>query len=191
MALAITSAPQGELLSTEEAKRHLRILTGDHDTEIGSLIRDVRDYCEKWTQRTLRGAVTRTLKLDDWWYVDRKLPWPPLLASPASTITYYDALNASQTLAASNYHVELSTDGGGRLVWSDSASLPSIYYRPDAITLTFTTGYADLDSVPPVAVRAMKTKLTELWAAGTESEIEAARKATDRLLGLVDWTGYA
>lgn len=191
MSLLITSAPDGELLTVEEAKSHLRILTGDHDTEITSLIRDARDYCERWTQRTLRAAVTRTKTFTEWWKLDDKLPFPPLLASPAPVITYYDSLNASQTLSATNYHVELSTDGGGRIIWSDSVSLPSIFSRPDAITVTFRTGYADLASVPPVAVRALKLMLTALWGAGTESEIQAAWKAVDKILGLVDWTGYA
>lgn len=191
MSLLITSAPAGELLTVEGAKQHLRILTGDHDTEITSLIRDARDYCERWTQRTLRAAVTRTKTFTEWWKLDDKLPFPPLLASPAPVITYYDADDDSQTLNATNYHVELSTDGGGRIVWSDSVSLPSIFNRPDAITVTYRTGYADLASVPPAAVRGMKLILTALWGAGTENEIETAWKRAKDCLGLVDWTGYA
>lgn len=191
MALAITSAPAGELLSVEEAKRHLCILTGDHDTEIEAKVRGARDFCERWTQRTFRAAVTRTKTFEDWWCIDERLPFPPLLASPAPVITYYDSLNASQTLNASNYHVELSTDGGGRIIWSDSVSLPSIYSRPNAITVTYSTGYADLASVPPVAVVAMKFILTALWGAGTENEIETAWKRAKEMLGTVDWTGYA
>lgn len=193
MALAITDAPSGELLSTEDAKRHLRIESGDLDTEVQSLIRVARDYCERFTQRTLRATVTRTQKLNEWWCESIRLPWPPLIA--VSSVTYYDADNASQTLASSNYHVQLSTDGGGRIVWTDDADLPDLYVRPDAITVTFTTGYTSIDSataaLPPVALQAMKTKLTELWGAGTENEIRAAKECTDRLLGLVDWTGYA
>lgn len=189
MALLITSAPAEELISVEEAKRHLRLLTGDHDTELTALIRDARDYCERFTQRTLRTAVTRALKLDDWWCKAYYLPWPPLI--DVTGITYYDADEVSQTLATANYHEELSTDGGGRIVWADDADIPNIFDRPDAITITFTTGYASAAVAPAVALRAMKLKLTELWAAGTESEIEAARKACDRLLGLVDWSGYA
>jgi hypothetical protein len=190
MALAITATPAGELLSVEEAKRHLRVLVTDHDTEIESLIRDARDYCERWTQRTLRAAVTRTKTFEDWWQIDERLPFPPLLASPAPVITYYDADDDSQTLNATNYHVEIATDGGGRIVWSDSVSLPNIFNRPDAITITYRTGYADLASVPPVAVRALKLVLTTLWGAGTENEIETAWKRAKEMLGTVDWTGY-
>jgi uncharacterized phiE125 gp8 family phage protein len=189
MALAITSAPAGELLSVDEAKRHLRLYSSDLDDEIASLIRAARDYCERFTQRTLRAAVTRTETFDRWWSDDYRLPWPPLIG--ITSVTYYDANNALQTLAAGNYHVELSTDGGGRLVWSSSASLPNLYDRLGAIIVTYTAGVANVDALPPVALQAMKTKLTELWGAGTEGEIRAAKECTDRLLGLVDWTGYA
>lgn len=191
MGLLVTSVPADELLSAEEAKRHLRIINSDHDTEIGDLIRAARDYCERFTQRTLRAAVTRTKTFDEWWRGDFKLEFPPILASPAPTITYYDTLNASQTLAASNYYLDRSTDGGAKLIWTPSASLPSLYDRNDAITVTYTAGYSSLTAVPPAAVRAMKLKLTEYWGTGTETELEAARKAADRLLGLIDWTGYA
>ncbi len=192
MPLVITAAPSDELLSVEEAKRHLRVLNSDLDDEIASLVRASRDYCERFTQRTLRTTVTRTLKLDAWWCSAVKLPWPPLLT--VSGITYYDADNASQTLGTSNYSVELSTDGGGRVIWATDATIPALYSRPDAITITFTAGYASLDSttapLPPVALQAMKTKITELWG-GTETEVKAAKECTDRLLGMVDWTGYA
>ena len=86
--------------------------------------------------------------------------------------------------------MELSTDGGGRIVWAADAELPSVYSRPDAITITFTAGYASADALPPVALQAMKTKITEMYGAGTENEVRAAMSATDRLLGLIDWTEY-
>lgn len=188
-AIVVTSAPTSELLSLEEAKRHLRILHSDLDTELESLISDVRDYCERWTARTLRLATTRTIKLRDWWRSEYYLPFPPLI--DVTSITYFDTANVSQTLAASNYFEELQTEGSGRLTWTSTATLPSLFDREDAITITYTAGYASAAACPRVALRAMKTKLTELFGVGTESELKAAKEATDRLLGLVDWTGYA
>lgn len=189
MSLVVTSAPSEELLTVEEAKRHLRLMTNDHDDEIASLIRAARDDCERETGRTFRTAVTRTLKTGCWWGNDLYLPWPPLLG--ITSITSFDASNVSQTLAVGNYYIEHSTDSKGRIVWTSSASLPGLYDRHDAITVTFTTGYASLSVVPPVAVQAMKTKLTELWGVGTEWEIKAAVDCTKRLLGKIDATSYA
>jgi uncharacterized phiE125 gp8 family phage protein len=191
MALLLTTEPTGELLTVADAKRHLRLFDNSLDDEVTSLIRAARDYAERYTQRTMRGATLRTLKLCEWWTTALKLPWPPLLASPAPAVTYYDADNVSQTLATTEYAVELSTDGGGRLVWVANATIPTVYDRTDAISVAFSTGYADAAAIPPVALQAMKIKLTELWAAGTESEMKAAKECADRLLGHVDWTGYA
>lgn len=188
MALVITDAPSEELLDVEVAKRHLRLFDNSLDDEVAQLIRASRDYCERWTSRTLRKSTTRTLTLDGWWSTEQKLPWPPLIA--VTGIAYYDEDNASQTLSGANYVVELSTDGGGRIVWAADAELPSVYSRPDAITITFTAGYASADALPPVALQAMKTKITEMYGAGTENEVRAAMSATDRLLGLIDWTEY-
>lgn len=187
--IVVTSAPQGELLSLDEAKRHLRLYSSDLDAEVTAQLRAVRDYCERFAARTLRASTTRTLKLAGWWGCELRLPYPPILT--VSSVTYYDTANASQTLASSNYYVEISTDHGGSIDWKFDATIPSLYTRDDAVTITYTAGYADLDSVPPVAVQAMKCKLTELWGAGTDGERRAAREACDRLLSLVDWTEYA
>lgn len=186
MALAITSEPSGELLGVEEAKRHLRVYDGSLDDEITSLIRAARDDCERETGRTFRASTTRTYTTDEWWCSEWVAPFPPLLT--VSSIAYYDADNASQTLATSNYHVELSTDGKGRVVWADDADLPDLYARPDAITVTFTTGYASASAVPPVALQAMKVKLKELFeGAGTDAELRCFKS----LAGKVDATSYA
>ena len=187
--IVVTSAPAGELLTLDEAKRHLRLYSSDLDDEVTSLILAARDYCERFAARTLRASTSRTIKLDRWWCDELELPYPPILT--VSSVTYYDTSNVSQTLSSSNYYVEISTDHGGCLEWVFNATIPSLYTRDDAVTVTYTAGYADLTSIPPVAVHAMKCKLTELWGAGTESETKAAREACDRLLSLVDWTGYA
>lgn len=184
----ITSAPSDELLSLDDAKRHLRVYDGSLDDEVASLIRAARDYCERFCNRTLRATTTRTFSDCEWWANELRLPFPPLLA--VSSITYYDVANVSQTLATSNYYVATPTDDGGFVRWKDGATIPSHYTRDDAITVTYTTGYAALTSIPPVVVQAMKCKLSELFAAESESEVRAAREACDRMLYMADWTGY-
>ena len=189
MVLTVTSQPADEPLTVDEAKRHLRVLHADLDGEIETLVKVSRDYAERYAARTLRTSVTRVLKMSDWFCGELKLPFPPLLG--VTSVTYYDTSAASQTLASSNYEVELSTDGGGRIVWAWDAVLPTLFTREDAVTVTFTTGYSANTAIPPLALHAMKTKLTELFGVGSENEIKAAKESTDRLLGMVDWTGYA
>ena len=188
MALVLATPPEGELLSITDAKRHLRILSNDLDDEVAALIAAARDYCERFTQRTLRASTTWTYKTDAWWTCPLELPMPPALA--ITSVTYYDADNASQTLSSSNYSLQLDTNGGGEVVWASTATLPVLYDRWDAITVTYTAGCTE-STLPPVVLQAMKQKLTELYGSGTEGEIRAAKECTDRLLGLVDWTGYA
>jgi len=187
--IVVTNEPSSELLSLDEAKRHLRLYSSDLDDEVSSLIAVARDYCERYAARTLRAAVTRTVKLEEWWCDELKLPFPPIIE--VTGITYYDVTNASQTLASSNYYVEMSTDGGSCIEWVLTATIPATYWREDAITVTYTAGYASAEALPPVVKQAMKCKLTELWGAGTEGEVKAAKESCDRLLSLVDWSGYA
>ena len=186
MALTVTTATGDEPLTLLEAKRHLRRLDNDLDDVIAQNVSEAREYCERYTQRTLRSSVTRLWTLSQWWGGVLTLPWPPLLS--VTGITYYDADNASQTFATANYQVVTSTEGAGSIHYTDGATVPSIYARPDAVSITFVTGYA---TPPQVALRAMKTKLTEMWGVGAPQEIEAARVGTDRLLNAIDWTGYA
>ncbi len=208
MALAITSAPTTELLTLEDAKRQLRLFDGSLDDEVAALIVAARDYCERYTNRTLRTTVTRTLKQPFWWrgngyqsrwptdrwscqseqYDGLRLPWPPLIA--VSSVTYYDENNVSQTLSSTNYETEFSTDGGGRISWATNATIPSLYFRKDAVTVTFTTGYASLDTLPPVALQAMKLAV-EMYFTRDTQVMEASERSIKNLLGLVDWTGYA
>jgi uncharacterized phiE125 gp8 family phage protein len=185
----VVTAAGGELLTLEQAKRHLRVLQPDLDVEIETLLGVAREYCERFTARTLRLETSRTIKLCEWWCNDYRLPFPPLLS--VTSVAYYDTDNVTQTLNSTNYYVELSSDGDGRIVWKPTATIPNLYDRTDAITITYKAGYASADTCPKVALQAMRTKLTELFAVGSESELRAAAACTDRLLGLVDWTGYA
>ncbi len=190
MSLVTTSEPGGELLTVEDAKRHLRFYGSGLDDEIASLIRTARDYCERNTQRTLRTAVVRTLKLPCWWSCGVDLPWPPLLSSPALAVTYYDGNNASQTLGAGNYEVVYSTNGGGRLKWSDTATIPTTYVREDAVQIAFSTGYADATALPPVALQAMKLAAEMYWVKDPE-QVRSLDRCIKNLLGPIDWSGYA
>lgn len=189
MSLRVTEEPADEPLSIADAKQHLRYFADDADTEIASLVKAARDDCERETGRTLRGAVTREWTRCEWWCDSVKLPFPPLLT--VEEVRYYDADNAEQTLNAANYIVELSTDGWGKLTWAADADQPATYSRPDAITIEFTTGYADAAAMPPSALHAIKVKLSELWGAGTENETKAAVECAKRLLGKFDMTSYA
>jgi uncharacterized phiE125 gp8 family phage protein len=178
-----------EPVTVEQACKQLRITDPEHYEEVSRLISVARDFCERQTGRTLRVDITRVLNLAEWWDEEIYLAFPPLRS--ITHVKYYDTDEVLQTLASTNYRTELSTDGKSRLVWDDDADLPDIDDRPDAVQVTFVTGYETAELIPRTAIHAILTKATELWGSGTESEIKAAMTCTDRLLNTVDIAGYA
>ena len=177
-----------EPFDSDQALTHLRVGSGQHASEVMRLVAAAREAVERETQRTLRVDVTRVLTMDGWPSSGFRLPWAPLRS--ITSIQYYDTAGTQQTLASSNYRTELSTEGKGRLHWDFDADLPSLDTRSDAVTITFVTGYAAKADIPRAAIHAIKAKLTELWADGSESDLRAAAMASRHLAGLVDISGY-
>lgn len=178
-----------EPFDSVEALTHLRLGQQAHAEEVMRLVAVAREYCERQSNRTLRVDVSRVWTTSAWPCSGFTLPWPPLRS--ITTIKYYDEDDVLQTLSSGNYRLELSTDGKGRVHWTEDADLPSLATRSDAVEVTFVCGYADKESIPRTAIHAIKTKLTELWADGSENDLAAAERCTKGLLNTFDITGYA
>lgn len=181
MDLLQTVAPTEEPLTVAEAKYHLRIDTPDltadiaslENTYIGSLIAAARGHCEQETGRQFCTA-TWQLKLpffpragcnnwqlygvsqaaylgpEDW----RSIYLPrPKLASVTS-VTYYDADNASQTFSSGSYTVIVG-DPVGRIALNYAEVWPVTRPRQDAVTVTYVSGTA-ASSVPDGVKHAMR-----------------------------------
>lgn len=153
MPVETVSSESGEIVTLDEAKLQLGIWDDGMDAYVTSLIQQARDFCSRWSERTLRLSATRTYATRNWPSDGWVLRHPPVLA--VSSIAYYDTNNAQQTLASSNYHVNVTADGFGRIEWSADADRPSVYDRPDAVTVTYTTGYASAEVAPATAKAAM------------------------------------
>ena len=158
-----TVAPTVEPITTAEAKTHLRVDGSDDDTFIDGLIESARQSVEADTGRAM---VERTYRADvRHWSDCIVLPRPPLVS--VSSIKYYDADNAQQTLAASNYEVDAA---GGRIVEAKDATIPTYYDRFDAWQITFVAGYAAATSpedyrapIPEALKAAMKLIIGDLY----------------------------
>jgi uncharacterized phiE125 gp8 family phage protein len=187
MTLVVTSAPAEELITVDAAKRHLRIMADDFDDEIMQAVKAARSWCESYTSRTLRTAVTRTIKLAEWPSESVQLPYPPLLT--VESVKYYAEADVDTTLSASNYHTILSTSGPGYLEWDDEAVLPTTSTRPDAVRIAYTAGYTEL---PPDAKYAILMKLSCLWGDETDTRrMDHFDRAAQGLLNGIDWGSYA
>lgn len=145
-----------EPITLTEAKAQLRVDTSDEDTYITSLIQAAREHAEDATGLALLEQTWRATfdngTLPDGLLVE--LPRPPLIS--VDSITYLDTDGNSQTLSTDNYTVD--TDARpGRILFSD---MPSIKATLAALTINYTCGFADADSVPMKIKQAMLLMIT-------------------------------
>ncbi len=132
--------------------QHLRVTNDGHeDGYIESLIRVSLRMAQRRTQRRI---------LPETWAIDVsgfpschiELPFPPLIE--VVSVAYYDGDGVLTTMDADGYVVDAPSGheavrGTIRLV--DGASWPTPGTRPDAVQVTFRTGYVD-PTVSPEAV---------------------------------------
>lgn len=183
-----SSEPYEEPVTLGEVKRHLRVMHSDLDTEIRSLIREARDWFERTHGKTLRLAVTRTTAWGCWPSGPIYPAFPPLKS--VTSITYYDTANSSQTLASSNYDTITSTYLPPFIDWSKDAVLPDTYDRPDAITLTYVTGWASRDTIPDAARQAIKLHISARFHESDPDKAAKVMQASLNTMAAYDWGSY-
>lgn len=149
MILNIETAPATLLITLEDAKQNLAIEHSLDDARITNLIKAAQELIEEEADVSLQ-STTYTLKSCNF---PSTLLKPPVAS--IDSIEYFDADNAQQTLASSEYYL-LSSRYEAKIIYPNT--LPSIYSRPDAVTTTYTTGY----SVIPERAKQACRQLVEL-----------------------------
>ena len=161
---AATSDP----ISLQEAKTHLRVDHDDEDALINILKQAATEMAELHTGRSFV-TQTRQMKLDYFPSGDICIQNGPLISisgtdtatSPNTLgITYYDDAEVLQTLSASEYWVD-SSSNIARIIFKDS--WPSTYDMPNAVIVTYTAGYGDAASVPAAIRQAILLILGHLY----------------------------
>lgn len=145
-----TSTPTVAPISLDEAMLFLKLDSVDdaRETEIRLLIDAATATAEKLTHRQLITA-TYVVQLPSFHATIIRLPKPELQA--VASVTYYDSSNVQQTLSTNDYWVNTYTTPGyikTRTQW------PATYDRPDAVTITYTSGYGNNGASVPAALRA-------------------------------------
>lgn len=184
----VTTVSAGLPVQLGEAKLHLRIEGGDLDIEVQAALEDAVDYCEAVSGRALRESVTVVQTYSEW-------PSDPIQfnrhpVKSIASVKYQDADNAEQTVLAANYRLHKSTEAAAYLVFDSDFLRPDIYFREDAIAITYVAGYDSIPVVPPRAKRLIKLKLSEFFGNLDERKVEANRRACDDLLRSIDWGAY-
>lgn len=167
-----TVAPVGTVIALSDAKRHLRVDYDDEDAMIGALISAAVDYLDGYSGILGRALLTQTWRQDfDAFDDEMRLPVGNLLS--VSSVTYYDASNALQTLSNAVY-TGLSDRLGPYLTRKPDQVWPSGYYRPDAISVTWTAGYGATAASIPTPIKQAILLLVGHWYANREAVNVAA-----------------
>jgi len=175
MGITQTVAPTVEPVLHDELLLHLRI---DDDEETGlieSINAAARQMVETDTGLQLRQA-TYAQTFDCFTSV-MLLSVGPVLA--VSSIQYIDTDGNTQTLASSEYKTVINLQRG-RVHQAYNVVYPSIRHEVDAVTITYTTGYA---TVPDWAKAAIKLVAGELYENRQPGEKMPSWDTYKRLIG--------
>lgn len=137
-----TVAPD-PVVTSAVAKEHLQIEGNDHDVVIDGVVAAATEYVEQASGKCL-GAQTWEFKCAA--LSGRSgfvFPKTPLIS--VTSLTYFDKDNASQSLAVDDFTV-YSEEDHAWLVPDIGTNWPTMYARPDALTVVAQFGFS---SVPP------------------------------------------
>lgn len=133
---ADTDGVANEPITLARAKAHLRVVINDEDDYIASLITAARTMAEGRINRTL--VQRQLVAAFPAWCTRMALPKPPLVS--VDNVIYLDTDGAEQSLDTYDVYEH---DTPAALALPYGTSPPALRWRPDAIRVTYTAGYAD------------------------------------------------
>lgn len=157
----LVTAASAALLTLAEAKAHLRVDHSDEDAYIQTLITAAVSYFDGYSGRLGRCILEQTWRVDfDAFSDEMRLPIGDLIA--VSSMTYYDANNAQQTLASTVY--QALSDGLGTYISLKPGQVwPAAYARQDAVRVTWTAGFGATAATVPPAIKHAALLLIGHW----------------------------
>lgn len=157
MILNRTSAPATPIVSTSDAKAHLRVDTSDDDTYIAGLVGVATAVLDGPYGRVGKALITQTWAYSMWPVCGRyAVRFPVVPLQSISSMAYFDADNVSQSLTVGDFTV-YSDEDTAEIVPGIGTYWPVMYDRPDALTITAVCGFGDAPSdLPENIVHAAK-----------------------------------
>lgn len=156
----LTDTPSEHFL-LETALSHLRVTNGEEVPLVLQYLSAAREVVERLTGRALL-TQTYELAVPDWG--DSEII--SLDRNPVSAITsvkYYDANDADQTLVSTNYLLHTAEDAAAVLTFRSTFSPPTLAERHDAVRVSFTAGNANWSLVPYSQRQAILFLATHLY----------------------------
>jgi uncharacterized phiE125 gp8 family phage protein len=163
MKFTVTVPPALEPVSLAEAKAHCRITSTDEDGLLAGYVLAARQYVE-----TICGIalITQTIEAYFNCFDIRFLPrWP---VQSVSSISYMDVNAVPQVLASTVYYSNLS-DRPAYVSLQYSQYWPNVYYRENAVTVTFVAGYGSSPGSIPEPIRQAILMLVGHWYENRET----------------------
>lgn len=147
MLLTRTVAAATAPVTVAEVKADLRIEHALEDAKIADLIATATAMAGAPDGITGKSLVTETWALS----VPRadsygRICLPVTPVQSITTITYFDADNAPQSLTVGDFYLYGNEDSA--YIELKEGSWPTVYNRRDAVTVTFVTGYGAAAAVP-------------------------------------------
>jgi uncharacterized phiE125 gp8 family phage protein len=157
-----TVAPAVDPVTLAEAKLWARIDHSAHDEMVSSMLAGAIAHLDGYTGMLGRCIINQTWKqkFHDW-SRDLRLPFPDV--STITSVKYFDATNAEQTVSSSLYEL-LEDERGSFVRMTGDFTDPAIYdERSDAVSVTFVAGYGAAAENVPDAIKAAIKMLVAHW----------------------------
>jgi len=162
-----TVEPANPILSTADAKAHLKLDTSDEDDLVDAYVAAAAGYLDGADGVLGLALVTQewAQSFDSFPACDRlRLPLGPL--QQVDEISYFDPDGVEQSFTAFRAVVDAT---GPVVVLNEGASWPATANRPDAVTVTWTCGFGDDGLTLPTPILQAARLLIGDWHANREN----------------------
>jgi uncharacterized phiE125 gp8 family phage protein len=189
-ALQRTVAPTQYPVSLAEAKAHVKQDFDTDDAMLAAQIIAATELVESFTKQQMMTA-TYELTLDSFPDVIR-VPKPPLQS--VTSITYLDTGGTSQTVASTDYTVDIKSEPG-RIMPVFGAVWPVTYQQMNAVTVTYVAGRTKVGDVPEALKAGIKLLIGDLYQ-NRETMFDGTIEEMPTIRALLwpyvrEWTGAA
>lgn len=188
MFLTQTVAPTALPLPLTELRRNLRL---DDETE-NALVAELAMVAARVVQeRTGKAIGAQTWRMDVKAPIsDALLRLPLVPVTAVTTMTYQDENDAQQNLTVSDFYL-FSDEDKAYLKPKDGVSWPVTYDRPDALSVTFTAGFATVPRSLKQAIQLLTAHYFENREAATARPMAALPLGVAHLVDLerIGWIG--
>ncbi len=158
--ITVISQPASEPITVDDAKIFLRVVDDAEDGLITSLIKNAREWAERYTRRAF---VTQTYRLSLDEFPDGPAPMGNLIYLPGGpvasidSIKYTDANGVEQTLPPSDYVLGSADAQAFAFVRpAFSKAWPGTRDEPLAVRIEYVVGYGAAAAVPELVKQAIR-----------------------------------